>query len=145
MRPGDHQIRLKFPNLTPQPPSCTDTGLLNIRVMPFGTVRCTTQPISRIMNHLLSDGLDKFVLVFLDGHFDTATPTKDPHLQRGAVNFGQTSVGEVCDGRLPKCDFFSIGQLSTLALTLGRTGSNRNCQKSRLILDWPTPETVTIT
>ena len=98
--------------------------------MPFGLGNAPAT-FQRIMHHLLGDGLDKFVPVFLDDIL-IYSRTKEEHLQHIRAVLDRLWLEKFMGDYQSATS--SEPKLSTLALTLGRTELNCHYQKSRLFL-----------
>jgi hypothetical protein len=92
------------------------------------------------MNHLLREGLDKYVLVFLDDIL-IYSRTKEEHVRHIRAVLDRLKA-EKLYGRLFKCDFFRT-EVEYLGFDVGADGVKPCMSKVRAILDWPTPESVT--
>ena len=135
---GYHQIRVKEADIHKTAfVSCY--GSFEYTVMPFGLCNAPAT-FQHIMNHLLKDGLDNFVLVFLDDIL-IYSRTKEEHLQHIRAVLDKLH-SEKFFGRLPKCDFFK-NEVEYLGFDVGKDGIKPSLSKVKAIIDWPTPETVT--
>ena len=92
------------------------------------------------MNHLLREGLDSFVLVFLDNIL-IYSRTKEEHLRHIKAVLNQLKA-EKFFGRIEKCDFFCT-EVEYLGFDVGAEGIKPSMSKVRAILDWPMPECIT--
>ena len=92
------------------------------------------------MNTVLREGLDQYVLVFLDDIL-IYSKTQEEHIQhiRGVLNRLRS---EKLFGRLKKCDFFRT-EVEYLGFDVGAEGIKPSLLKVRAILDWLTPTNVT--
>ena len=114
-------------------------GLFEYTIMPFGLCN-TPATFQRIMNHLLWDSLDEFVLVFLDDIL-IYSRTKEEHLQHIRTVLKKLQ-DEKFYGRLKKCDFFKK-EVEYLGFDVGEYGLKPSLSKIKVILEWPTPQSIT--
>ena len=99
---GYHQIRVREADIA-KTAFVTRYGSFEYLVMPFGLYN-TPATFQRIMSTILRDGLDKFVLVFLDDIL-IFSRTKEGHEQHIRMILERLRT-EKFFGRLTKCDFF---------------------------------------
>ena len=107
-------------------------------VMPFGLCNAPTT-FQRIMNTILRDGLDKFVLVFLDDIL-IFSRTKEEHEQHIRTILERLRT-EKFFGRLKKCDFFKT-EVEYLGFDVGAYGIKPSLSKVQAVADWPVPTSV---
>ena len=117
----------------------TRYGSFEYTVMPFGLCNAPAT-FQRIMNDLLRNGLDKFVLVFLDDIL-IYSRTKEEHLQHIKAVLDKLH-SEKFFGRLAKCDFFQ-NEVEYLGFDVGKDGLKPSLSKVKAIINWPMPETIT--
>ena len=135
---GYHQIRVKEADIH-KTAFVSRYGSYEYTVMPFGLCNAPAT-FQRIMNHLLREGLDKFVLVFLDDIL-IFSRTKEEHLQHIKAVLHRLR-SEKFFGRLHKCEFFRT-EVEYLGFDVGKDGIKPSLSKIKAILNWPTPECVT--
>ena len=135
---GYHQIRVKEADIH-KTAFVSRYGLFEYTVMPFGLCNAPAT-FQRIMNHLLRDGLDEFVLVFLDDIL-IYSRTKEEHLQHIRAVLKKLQ-DEKFYGRLKKCDFFKT-EVEYLGFDVGADGIKPSLSKIKAVLEWPTPKSVT--
>ena len=135
---GYHQIRVKEADVH-KTAFVTRYGSYEYTVMPFGLCDAPAT-FQRIMNDLLRNGLDKFVLVFLDDIL-IYSRTKEDHLQHIKAVLDKLR-SEKFFGRLAKCDFFRT-EVEYLGFDVGKDGLKPSLSKVKAIINWPTPKTVT--
>ena len=135
---GYHQIRVKEADIH-KTALVSRYGSYEYTVMPFGLCNAPVT-FQRIMNHLLREGLDKFVLVFLDDIL-IFSRTKEEHLQHIKAVLHRLRL-EKFFGRFHKCEFFRTG-VEYLGFDVGKDGIKPSLSKIKAILNWPTPECVT--
>ena len=87
-------------------------------VMPFGLCNAPAT-FQRVMNTILREGLDKFVLVFLDDIL-IYSKTLEEHLEHIRAVLGRLRE-EKFFGRLHKCDFFRT-EVEYLGFDVGADG-----------------------
>ena len=134
---GYHQIRVKEADIH-KTAFVSRYGSFEYTVMPFGLCNAPAT-FQRIMNHLLREGLDDFVLVFLDDIL-IYSRTKEEHLRHIKAVLDRLR-SEKFFGRLPKCDFFRT-EVEYLGFDVGKDGIKPSLSKVKAILDWPTLETI---
>ena len=111
-------------------------GSFEYLVMPFGLCNAPAT-FQRIRNTILRDGLDKFVLVFLDDIL-VYSRTREEHVQHLRSILSRLR-SEKFYGRLAKCDFFRT-EVEYLGFDVGAYGIKPLLSKIRAIAEWPTPE-----
>ena len=99
---GYHQIRVRESDIE-KTAFVSRYGSFEYLVMPFGLCNAPAT-FQRIMNTILRDGLDQFVLVFLDDIL-IFSRTREEHVQH-LRNVLSRLWSEKFYGRLAKCDFF---------------------------------------
>ena len=135
---GYHQIRVKEADIH-KTAFVSRYGLFEYTVMPFGLCNAPAT-FQRIMNHLLQDGLDEFVLVFLDDIL-IYSRTKEEHLQHIKAVLKKLQ-DEKFYGRLKKCDVFKT-EVEYLGFDVGAYRLKPSLSKIKAVLEWPTPKSVT--
>ena len=134
---GYHQIRVRETDIE-KTAFVSRYGSFEYLVMPFGLCNAPAT-FQRIMNTILRDGLDKFVLVFLDDIL-VYSWTKEEHVQHLRSILSRLR-SEKFYGRLAKCDFFRT-EVEYLGFDVGEYGIKPSLSKIRAIAEWPTPECV---
>ena len=134
---GYHQIKVKESDIH-KTAFVSRYGSFEYTVMPFGLCNAPAT-FQRIMNHMLREGLDKFVLVFLDDIL-IYSRTKEEHVRHIRAVLDRLKADKMY-GRLFKCDFFRT-EVEYLGFDVGADGVKPCISKVRAILDWPTPESV---
>ena len=135
---GYHQIRVRESDIH-KTAFVSRYGSFEYLVMPFGLCNAPAT-FQRIMNTILRNGLDKFVLVFLDDIL-IFSKTLEEHLEHIKTVLGRLR-SEKLFGRLQKCDFFRT-EVEYLGFDVGAEGIKPSLSKIKAILEWPVPETVT--
>ena len=134
---GYHQIRVQESNIE-KTAFVSRYGSFEYLVMPFGLCNAPAT-FQRIMNTILRDGLDKFVLVFLDDIL-VYSRMREEHIQHLCSILSRLR-SEKFYGRLAKCDFFRT-EVEYLGFDVGSYGIKPSLSKIRAIAEWPTPECV---
>ena len=135
---GYHQIRVRESDVH-KTAFVSRYGSYEYLVMPFGLCNAPAT-FQRIMNTVLREGLDQYVLVFLDDIL-IYSRTREEHLRHIREVLSRLR-SEKLFGRLKKCDFFRT-EVEYLGFDMGAEGIKPSLSKVRAILDWPTPENVT--
>ena len=134
---GYHQIRVRESDIQ-KTAFVSRYGSFEYMVMPFGLCNAPAT-FQRVMNIILREGLDKFVLVFLDDIL-IYSKTLEEHLEHIRAVLGRLRE-EKFFGRLHKCNFFCT-EVEYLGFDVGADGIKPSLSKIKAILDWLTPETV---
>ena len=134
---GYHQIRVREADIA-KTAFVTRYGSFEYLVMPFGLCNAPAT-FQRIMNTILRDGLDKFVLVFLDDIL-IFSRTKEEHEQHIRQILERLRT-EKFFGRLKKCDFFKT-EVEYLGFDVGAYGIKPSLSKVQAVADWPVPTSV---
>ena len=134
---GYHQIRVREADIA-KTAFVTRYGSFEYLVMPFGLCNAPAT-FQRIMNTILRDGLDKFVLVFLDDIL-IFSRTKEEHEQHIRTILERLRT-EKFFGRLKKCDFFKT-EVEYLGFDVGAYGIKPSLSKVQAMADWPVPTSV---
>ena len=134
---GYHQIRVREADIA-KTAFVTRYGSFEYLVMPFGLCNAPAT-FQRIMNTILRDGLDKFVLVFLDDIL-IFSRTKEEHEQHIKQILDRLRA-EKFFGRLKKCDFFKT-EVEYLGFDVGAYGIKPSLSKVQAVADWPVPTSV---
>ena len=113
----------------------TRYGTFEYLVMPF---RLCNAPATfqRIMNTILREGLDRFVLVFLDDIL-IYSRTREEHEQHIRAVLNRLPQNKFF-GRLKKCDFFQT-EVEYLGFDVGAYGVKPSLSKVQAVAEWPTP------
>ena len=121
---GYHQIRLRESDIH-KTAFVSRYGSFEYLVMPFGLCNAPAT-FQRVMNTILREGLDKFVLVFLDDIL-IYSRTKQEHIEhiRDVLHCLQS---EKLFGRLRKCDFFRT-EVEYLGFDVGAEGIKPSLSK----------------
>jgi hypothetical protein len=135
---GYHQIRVRESDVH-KTAFVSRYGSFEYLVMPFGLCNAPAT-FQRVMNTILREGLDRFVLVFLDDIL-IYSKTRDEHIQH-IREVLERLRSEKLFGKLKKCDFFRT-EVEYLGFDVGAEGIKPSLSKVQAILDWPTPENVT--
>ena len=113
-------------------------GAFEYLVMPFGLCNAPAT-FQRVMNTILRDGLDRFVLVFLNDILIYSC-TREEHEQHiRAVLDRLRSEKFFCS--VKKCEFYQT-EVEYLGLDVGAYGVKPSIAKVKAIAEWPTPELV---
>ena len=113
-------------------------GLYEFLVMPFGVINTPAQ-FMNMMNALLGEYLDKFVLVFLENVLIYSANPQDQaeHLQK--------VLGKLREHKLfakaSKCEMLETS-VEFLGQQIGRGGMTPTEAKLKAVRDWATPEDV---
>ena len=134
---GYHQIRLREEDIQ-KTAFVTRYGAFEYLVMPFGLCNAPAT-FQRVMNTILRDGLDRFVLVFLDDIL-IFSRTREEHEQHiRAVLDRLRSEKFFC--RVKKCEFYQT-EVEYLGFDVGAHGVKPSIAKVKAVAEWPTPESV---
>ena len=121
---GYHQIRVKEADIH-KTAFVTRYGSFEYTVMPFGLCNAPAT-FQRVMNHLLREGLDSFVLVFLEDILIYSC-TKEEHLRHIQAVLNRLKA-EKFFGRIEKCDFFRT-EVEYLGFDVGAEGIKPSMSK----------------
>ena len=127
---GYHQIRVRESDIQ-KTAFVSRYGSFEYMVMPFGLCNAPAT-FQRVMNTILREGLDKFVLVFLDDIL-IYSKTLEEHLEHIRAVLGRLRE-EKFFGRLHKCDFFRT-EVEYLGFDVGADGIKPSLSKIKAILD----------
>ena len=135
---GYHQIRVRESDVH-KTAFVSRYGSFEYTVMPFGLCNAPAT-FQRAMNQMLREGMDKYVLVFLDDIL-IYSRTLEEHIQHIRAVLDRLR-SEKFFGRLMKCDFFRT-EVEYLGFDVGANGIKPSLSKVKAILEWPEPENVT--
>ena len=121
---GYHQIRVRESDIA-KTAFVTRYGSFEYLVMPFGLCNAPAT-FQRIMNTILRDGLDRFVLVFLDDIL-IFSRTKDEHEKHIRAVLTRLREEQFL-GRLKKCDFYKT-EVEYLEFDVGAYGVKPSLSK----------------
>ena len=134
---GYHQIRVRESDIA-KTAFVTRYGSFEYLVMPFGLCNAPAT-FQRIMNTILRDGLDRFVLVFLDDIL-IFSRTKEEHEKHIRAVLNRLRE-EKFFGRLKKCDFYKT-EVEYLGFDVGAYGVKPSFSKVQAVAEWPVPTSV---
>ena len=123
---GYHQIRVRESDIH-KTAFVSRYGSFEYMVMPFGLCNAPAT-FQRVMNTMLREGLDKFVLVFLDDIL-IYSRTLEEHIHHIRAVLERLR-SEKFYGRLFKCDFFRT-EVEYLGFDVGAQGIKPSLEKSR--------------
>ena len=106
--------------------------------MPFGLCNAPAT-FQKIMNTILRDVLDRFVLVFLDDILIFSC-TKEEHEKHIRAVLNRLRE-EKFFGRLNKCDFYKT-EVEYLGFDVGAYGVKPSLSKVQAVAEWPVPTSV---
>ena len=137
LRSGYYQVRINEADI-PKTAFTTRYGLYEFTVMPFGLSNAPAT-FMRLMNEVLVDFLDEFVVVYLD---DILIFSKDE--TQHAVHL-ESVLQRLQDRKLyakiSKCEFFKT-EIEFLGHIVSARGLEMTQEKVQAILDWPVPTNV---
>ena len=107
-------------------------------MMPFGLCNAPAT-FQRVMNTILRDGLDRFVLVFLDDIL-IYSRTKEEHEKHIRAVLDHL-ISEKFFGRIKKCDFYQ-SEAEYLGFDGGVYGVKPSLSKVKAVAEWRTPTSV---
>jgi Reverse transcriptase (RNA-dependent DNA polymerase)/RNase H-like domain found in reverse transcriptase/Integrase zinc binding domain/Integrase core domain/Retroviral aspartyl protease len=138
LRSGYHQVKVKAAD-TPKTAFITRYGLYEFIVMPFG-LKNAPSTFMRLMNEVLADFLDEFVVVYLDDIliFSRNEAEHESHLRKVLERLRKHGLY----AKLSKCEFFKQ-EVEFLGHMVSGAGLRMTDDKVEAILDWPAPKTVT--
>lgn len=137
LKSGYNQVRI-HPDDIPKTAFKTRYGQFEYLVMPFGLTNAPAT-FQRLMNNLLHDHLDNFVIVYLDDIL-IFSRTQEEHLRHL-----QTVLRILKDNKLyaaaKKCAFFKT-EIEYLGYLVSANGIRMDPTKVASITNWPTPTSV---
>ena len=134
---GYHQIRVRESDIQ-KTAFVTRYGAFEYLVMPFGLCNAPAM-FQKVMNTILRDGLDRFVLVFLDDILIYSRTKEESEKHIRAVLDRLRS--EKFFGRIRKCDFYQT-EVEYLGFDVGTYGVKPSLSKVKAVAEWPTPTSV---
>ena len=134
---GYHQIRVRESDIQ-KTAFVTRYGAFEYLVMPFGLCNAPAT-FQRMMTTILRDGLDRFVLVFLDDIL-IYSRTIEEHEQHIRAVLDRLRA-EKFFGRIKKCDFYQT-EVEYLGFDVGAYGVKPSLSKVRAVAEWPKPTSV---
>jgi hypothetical protein len=134
LRSGYHQVRIKSEDIH-KTAFRTRYDHYEFVVVPFGLTNAPTTFMC-LMNNVLSKFLDKFVLVFIDDIL-IYSKNREEHLRL----LLQVLRGHQLYAKFSKCYFFQK-QIHYLGHVISQEGVAVDPDKTRSIMEWPTPKDV---
>lgn len=138
LRWGYHQIRLSEDSI-PLTAFRTRYGHFEFLVLPFGLTNAPASFMS-LMNNVLKEYLDKFVLVYLDDIL-IYSKNMDEHIRHIRLIFDQLRSHKLY-GKLSKCEFLR-SRVEYLGHMVSAEGVSVEEQKVKAITNWETPKSKT--
>jgi hypothetical protein len=137
LRSGYHQIRI-VPEDTHKTAFRTRYGHFEFTVVPFGLCNAPAT-FMMLMNDILHEYLDKFVVVFLDDIlvYSKNLQEHENHLTKVLAKLREHKLY----AKVSKCDFFQK-QLEYLGHDVSVEGIKVSSSKVKAIQEWPVPKTV---
>ena len=138
LQSGFYHVKVKAED-SPKTAFITRYGLYEFTVMPFG-LKNAPSTFMRLMNEVLKDFLDDFVVVYLDDIliFSKNEEEHELHLRKVLQRLKQHKLY----AKLSKCEFFK-SEVEFLGHMVSGDGLRMADDKVAAILDWPAPKTVT--
>ncbi|CAH9124286.1 unnamed protein product [Cuscuta epithymum] len=138
LRSGYHQVRIAEKD-TPKTAFRTRYGHYEFTVMPFGLTNAPAVFMD-LMNRVFRTYLDLFTIVFIDDILVySKTPKEHEEHLRTAL---QTLRENQLYAKLSKCEFWK-DRVAFLGHIITQEGVSVDPSKIEVVIDWPTPTTVT--
>nr|GEY91966.1 reverse transcriptase [Tanacetum cinerariifolium]GEY91967.1 reverse transcriptase [Tanacetum cinerariifolium] len=138
LKSGYYQLRVKEQDIH-KTAFRTRYGHYEFLVMPFGLTNALAVFMD-LMNRILHEYLDKFVIVFIDNIL-VYSKTKEEHEEHLRIVLG-TLRQEKLYAKFSKCEFW-LGQVAFLGHIVSVDGITMDSAKVEAITKWPRPKTVT--
>ncbi|KAK9098545.1 hypothetical protein Syun_025590 [Stephania yunnanensis] len=138
LRSGYHQLRIRAED-SEKTAFRTRYGHYQFTIMPFGLTNAPTVFMD-LMHRVLREYLDRFVIVFIDDILIYST-TREDHGEHLRIIL-QTLRDHRLYAKFSKCEFW-LTEVGFLGHIVGACGVSVDPAKVRVVIDWPTPQTVT--
>lgn len=134
LRSGFYQIRVA-PEDIEKTAFSSDRNHFEFTVMPFGLTNAPAR-FQTVMNEVLKDYVDKFVLVYID---DILIFSKDEHSHARHLKLVMDVLRKnQLVAKRSKCEFFK-DKLQFLGYVISKDGIHTDPEKISKVRDWPTP------